>query len=110
MRARKKSGKGNRRTETNSRVFTGASACRVSAWTPRGTNHIATGAATSLGSVAVKLRRLVRDGSTPHTVASYPSRFNAQSALGTVSCSVLSAERPLRNSEIAGKRSWSLTR
>ena len=63
-----------------------------------------------MGNVAVKLRRLVNDGSTPHTVASYPNRFNAQSALGTVSSRLLNAVRPFRNSEIAGNKSWSLTR
>ena len=90
--------------------MTGARACSDNACTLLGTSHIATGAATSFGSVAFRLRKLVNDGSTPHTVASYPSRFSAQSALGTVSCRLRSAVRPLRNSEIAGNRSWSFTR
>lgn len=42
-------------------------AWRDKALTPRGTNHIATGGATSFGSVAVKLRKFVKDGKIPHT-------------------------------------------
>lgn len=44
--------------------------CRERVVTPRGTSHIATAAATSFGNVACRLFRLVREGRTPHTVAS----------------------------------------
>lgn len=57
-------------TETKLTGSPAESECRPSARTERGTSHIATAAATSLGSVACSARRPVRLGSTPHTVAS----------------------------------------
>ena len=97
------------RTETNPSASVDGSACNDRAVTPRGTSHIATAAATSFGSVAVSVFSSVRLGSTPHTPASYPKRFCAQFALGTESTSVFSERRSRRNSEMAGKRSWSFT-